>query len=209
LVNGGSTSIISGGITKYNTGGKGLKLQELKLETKSQIDLSSFSFSNRSLGVLPPSGTKTNFSPDSRYKGSFNYSTYDNKGNITALSKDNDVEKVYIWGYNKNYPVAEIIGITLSQAQSVINDATIQSLSTTDADMRTELNKIRTSFPAAHVMTYTYDPLIGMTSITDVNNITTFYEYDSFKRLTLIRDKDNKILKKICYNYAGQPGSCN
>lgn len=56
--------------------------------------------------------------------------------------------------------------------------------------------------------TYTYDPLIGMTSQCDANNRISYYEYDAFNRLSLVRDQDKKAVKKICYNYAGQPENC-
>jgi len=59
-----------------------------------------------------------------------------------------------------------------------------------------------------HMTTYSYDPLIGMTSQCDINNRVTYYEYDSFGRLSLVRDQDKNIIKKICYNYAGQEESC-
>ena len=68
---------------------------------------------------------------------------------------------------------------------------------------------IRLHPSASQMTTYTYDPLIGMTSATDPNNRTTYYEYDDFGRLALVKDQDKNILKKICYNYAGQPGDCS
>ena len=57
-------------------------------------------------------------------------------------------------------------------------------------------------FPAgAQMTTYTYDPGIGVTSITDPNSLTTFYDYDSFGRLIVIRDDKWNILKTFSYNY--------
>jgi len=60
----------------------------------------------------------------------------------------------------------------------------------------------------AQMTTYTYDPLIGITTRCDVDNMVTYYEYDDFGRLKHIRDQDKNIVKKICYNYAGQPENC-
>ncbi len=56
----------------------------------------------------------------------------------------------------------------------------------------------------AQMTTYTYDPLIGVSSETDANNRTTFYEYDDFGRLLLIKDNDGNIRKSMEYEYAGK-----
>jgi len=55
----------------------------------------------------------------------------------------------------------------------------------------------------ALMATYTYNPLIGMTSSTDPKGMTTYYEYDSFQRLSNIKDKDGNIIKHIDYHYQG------
>ena len=50
--------------------------------------------------------------------------------------------------------------------------------------------------------TYTYEPLVGIKSITDPTGETITYEYDGRKRLYLIRNDDNNIIKRYRYNYA-------
>jgi hypothetical protein len=60
----------------------------------------------------------------------------------------------------------------------------------------------------ALMTTYTHEPLLGIKTQSDANNRISYYEYDAFNRLSIIRDHDNNVLKKICYNYAGQPENC-
>jgi YD repeat-containing protein len=57
-------------------------------------------------------------------------------------------------------------------------------------------------YPAtAQMNSYTYTPLIGVTSQTDLNNKVTYYEYDAFGRLKLIRDINKNIIKTFSYKY--------
>ena len=53
----------------------------------------------------------------------------------------------------------------------------------------------------AQMTTYTYSPLIGMTSQTDPKCQTTYYEYDSFQRLKNIKDQNGNIINSYTYNY--------
>ncbi len=65
-------------------------------------------------------------------------------------------------------------------------------------------------FPTdAFITTYTYNPLKGITSETEPNGKSIFYEYDALNRLSSIRDYEGKILKKLCYTYAGQVENCS
>ncbi|MBC7884853.1 MAG: hypothetical protein H7X99_05225 [Saprospiraceae bacterium] len=70
------------------------------------------------------------------------------------------------------------------------------------------IDEVRLYPIGAQMTTYTFDPLIGMTSQCDINNRITYYEYDSYNRLSLIRDENKNIVKMFCYNYQGQPESC-
>jgi hypothetical protein len=135
---------------------------------------------------------------------------YDNKGNVLQVTGKDGIVTSYIWGYSQHYPVAKIIGKTYADAvsQSGIILSVVDNAAISDVAMRGELNKIR-QLNNCFVTTYTYKPLVGITSETDVNGKMKYYEYDILNRLKLIRDQDNNILKKICYNYAGQLENCN
>lgn len=70
-----------------------------------------------------------------------------------------------------------------------------------------QLDEVRFHPSNAQMMTYTYDPQIGMTSACDANNIVSYYEYDAFSRLKRIRDKAGNILKLMNYNLMKRSGS--
>jgi hypothetical protein len=61
----------------------------------------------------------------------------------------------------------------------------------------------------AQMITYCYSPLVGVTALCDANNRIAYYEYDKLGRLTITKDQDRKVIKKICYNYAGQAEDCS
>jgi|GEM_PF-2529038 len=64
-------------------------------------------------------------------------------------------------------------------------------------------------YPSDGAMTtYTYEPFIGMKSSIDDKGLTTYYEYDNFNRLKIIRDQNDNVIKMFCYNYAGQQLDC-
>jgi YD repeat-containing protein len=56
----------------------------------------------------------------------------------------------------------------------------------------------------AQMTTFTYDPLVGMTSATDAAGVTTFYEYDDWQRLKRVKDENGNIVKQQVYHYKGQ-----
>ncbi|MGV3502985.1 MAG: hypothetical protein ACO1O1_04710 [Adhaeribacter sp.] len=66
----------------------------------------------------------------------------------------------------------------------------------------TWLDEIRVYPAHAPMTTYTYHPSGGLSSMTDPNHLTTFYDYDDLSRLKGVKDDKGNILKKYEYHYA-------
>ena len=139
------------------------------------------------------------------------YHQYDSFGNPQVVSKESGSSVTYIWGYNKQYPIAKLENIeyadiplglisTAETDSDQDNDRTIGNLGK-EGDLRASLNALRTNLPSAMVSTYTYDPLIGVTSMTDPRGYTIYYEYDDFNRLEAVRDTDGNLISDYKYAY--------
>lgn len=137
------------------------------------------------------------------------YDKYDSNGNILQYTTKDGVVTSIIWGYNSTQPIAKIAGVSYSVSSGLASE--IIAASDADINAGTEqtlidkLNSFR-NFPAlqnAQVSTYSYDPLIGVTSITPPSGIREVYLYDSFNRLKEIREDNagGKIIKEFKYNY--------
>ncbi len=62
------------------------------------------------------------------------------------------------------------------------------------------IDELRLYPETALMTTYTYEPLVGMTSQCDPNNVITRYAYDSFGRLTTVKDGDGNIMRHVRYH---------
>lgn len=138
---------------------------------------------------------------------------YDSYGNVVEFKGRDGILSSIIYGYKGTLPVAKIVGAGYTDALTKLSSVTYNNLQliTDDNILRSKLNEIRQGFASnkfVQVSTSTYIPLYGPTSETDVNGRTTYYEYDGFGRLALVRNNETKIVKKFCYNYLGQQTEC-
>ncbi len=131
---------------------------------------------------------------------------YNNKGKIREIIGDDGVKTVYLWGYNNLYPIAEIKNATYSDVLSAIggNEGTINDLESTLRPNMELVDSLRHSLPKALVTTYTFIPLLGMTSMTDPKGVKMSFEYDHIGRLKTIKDNTQKVLESYEYNYQNQ-----
>lgn len=140
------------------------------------------------------------------------YDKYDSKGNLLQYSIKGVNPVTIIWGYNDTYPIAIIKGIkyddvkTNSLIKSIItlsNKDINQAPNSDELALLTEFANLRKDslFSSLQITSYTYDPLIGVRSITPPSGITEFYHYDFSNRLKSIVDVNDNIIKEYQYNY--------
>lgn len=102
-----------------------------------------------------------------------------------------------LYGYSNRFPVAKLSGVKYSDIVAIagriqaIKDASNVVVSpANEENMRFQLKKLRDDFPNALITTYTYNPVYGVTSMTDAKGYTVYYEYDAFGRLHYTKEKD-------------------
>jgi len=211
------------------------------------------------------------------------YGAYTSSGKLVTQQKSVDVLQTFIWDYQNNYPIAEIINADSSSVaytsfeSGATGNWTVGSTSHTSPGItgdssfslnsnisKTGLSSSRTYFVSywtlnsspfsiagtvsgyptkgkavngwtlyihkimgqstisingsgkidelrlypieAQMTTYTYLPLVGMTSACDVGSRITYYEYDAVQRLKRIRDQDYNIIKSVEYQYQVSSG---
>jgi YD repeat-containing protein len=140
-------------------------------------------------GLFQVKSVKTKSAPGNNFDEVLSMK-HDYYGNITETTGLDGVPTAYVWSYSSQYIVAKIENATI---QSVANalPVSLESISiltdlTYHSNIFDLLNGLRNSLPNAHVYTYLYKSLVGMTSETDPSGKTTYYEYDSSNRLKRI-----------------------
>ncbi|AOW20773.1 hypothetical protein [Urechidicola croceus] len=147
-------------------------------------------------------GTGTNNSNSSYIPEDYDLSTtYSNiDGKPTEVKHKDGTTTSYIWGYNKQYPVAKIDNATYAQIEALQYFGTNFNFGVGGLSINQE-NSLRNNLSNSMITTYTYDPLIGVKTMTDPRNRTVYYFYDGFGRLEYVKDHEGNILSENEYNY--------
>jgi len=139
-------------------------------------------------------------------KDELTYDRYDDKGNLLQYTTKAGISTAIVWGYNKTHPIAKIEGAKLSDIPgsliTELQDASdYGSAGYSENILIAKLDDLRKSYPQFRITTYTYQPLVGVTSITPPSGLREVYEYDSAGRLQSVKDHNARELKKYEYHY--------
>lgn len=122
----------------------------------------------------------------------------DKFGNFCHIKETGQPNKVIIWGYKGAYPVAEIVNADYDKVVGWLTQSSIDYIG--DATSMSEyyinlLNSLRKKLPEALVTTYTYIPLVGVSSITDPAGRVQLFRYDGAGRLAAVCDEGGNLLE--------------
>lgn len=187
--NSGSDRLVTSEIITYNNQPGAFPLAYYNLKNNAPLAPSSLPLFS---GLTAPSN----------YEKRLDYA-YDSNHNIIQTVKEGLANTTYLWGYKKQYPIAEIKNATYQQVIDLLGQTQIDQLNDviyTDAQIRNILAVLR-NINNAMVTIYTYKPLVGMTSSTDAKGQTTYYEYDELQRLKSVKDQNGKIIRQTDYHY--------
>lgn len=119
------------------------------------------------------------------------YIDYTQTGQPTLYKENGKPLTAIIWGNNDNYIIAKCSNVkempNIKFSDQDFWDNTL---------MVSRFNQYRKNNPCWAITSYTYDPLLGVTSITDSTGRTTTFLYDGFGRLTDMYDH-----KKVLTNH--------
>lgn len=167
--------------------------------------------------VLIEPSAQVNVNPNDNSQNNLTtYDAYDSFGNLVqyTASVDNNSNgnsTVVIWGYNQTMPIAKIEGAKLSDIGTLAADIVLKSNADINVSTETLLINALDSFRAHdslknfQITTYTYDPLVGITTLTPPNGMRVIYRYDTNNRLKAIVDVNGNIVKDYKYNIVAQP----
>jgi Ataxin-1 and HBP1 module (AXH) len=136
------------------------------------------------------------------------YNLYDKKSNLMEYKSKDGIIHTILYGYDYESKIAEIEGATYQDVLTALGITNLESLQTkSNSELKIIFDNLRILLPLANIISYTYLPLVGVTSISDSKGQTNYFEYDSYNRLIRTKDNNNNIISEQTYNYSVIPNN--
>jgi hypothetical protein len=136
------------------------------------------------------------------------YHNYNDSGKPLSMSIEKGPKTCYIWSYNKQHIIAEIKNANYATVEAALGGAVAvnnfaNAIPADKAAVDAFLSPIRTSLSLkdAHVTSYSYKSLVGLSSTTDAKGQSTYFEYDDGNRLKFVKDHNQNVIKAVDYHY--------
>lgn len=179
-------------------------IKTLSLKNNQVLNEELIHFNNFENGFIEPSSVdvrKANYA----FQAEVVFNKYDpDNANLIEFTAIDNTTTALIWGYNKKKVVAKVVGSNYNEVLNTGIDLNIINAPQSEAELLTELNKIRVAFESnkdVEVVTSLYKPLVGVTKTIDEKDYSTSYTYDTFNRLNFIKDEEDNVVKEYQYNY--------
>ncbi len=181
-----------------------------QVKNASQTDIAYTSFEADGKGNWSFTGSVT--SDTTSPTGSKCYNVGQTSGSVTKSGLTSAVNYIVsywikgstalsITGTVAGYPVQ---GKTINGWTYFEHKVTGQTTITVSGSGTKYIDELRLYPANAQMTTYTYAPLIGISSQCDADNRITYYKYDPFARLNVVLDQDHNIIKTVHYHYSGE-----
>ncbi len=137
------------------------------------------------------------------------YTAYDGHNNVAEIKGKDGTPVTFLWGCLNRFPIAKIenatrdevlVGMGYSATDTNVLDAWSGFVEPSD-DILNKIASLRNGLPGARVTLYDYDPVQGLTGVTDPNGVVTRFEYDHYNRLTDSYYVDPDLQKVMLQQY--------
>ncbi|SUJ02365.1 Uncharacterised protein [Sphingobacterium spiritivorum] len=141
------------------------------------------------------------------YESILSVNKYSENANVMSYKRNDGIYTIYLYSYRGSYPIFEIKNADLNTVVSVMGGNEIlkdlENKIPSDQELKSISDLLRNDFRLSNsqITSYTYKPLVGMTSKTDAKGQTEYYQYDGFQRLQHVLDQFQQLRQSYHYHY--------